>query len=61
MTKLLENRLWRAQALVDQMIRAGLVDKDAVIIGDQLKEILGWNDEGLAAMERVVAKYIATH
>ena len=47
----------RAVKLVHDMIDRGLVNDTVEAVQEQTKQIMSWNEESLAAMERVVAKH----
>lgn len=48
------------QILIDQMITLNLLERNSESIGSQINEMLGWNEEAINAMGRVLAKEIAT-
>lgn len=55
--KVREDRTTRIGLLVRQMIEKGLLEDSVKAIEDQIKQMQGWTEESLAALERVVSKH----
>lgn len=51
------NHAERVIKLIHEMIDRGLVEHTAEAVQEQTKQMMGWTEESLAAMERVVARH----
>lgn len=50
------NRRIQIQLLVDRMLELDLLARDPKAIEDQMNEMLAWNDQGILAFSRVIAR-----
>lgn len=55
--KRVANQAERVTALIHQMLEKGLIDQTVNGVEEQTKQMMSWNEESLAAMERVIQKH----
>ena len=55
--KRVANQAERVTALIHQMLEKGLIDQTVKGVEEQTKQMMSWNEESLAAMERVIQKH----